>query len=100
MEHAVLLTKQPNNGYIARSMLLPEIVATGNDEADALAQIRTALAEVQRYSRVVHVDVPTLGETEMNPWLEWAGAFADDPTWDEFQAAIAAQRQLIDDSQH
>ena len=100
MEHAVLLTKQPNNGYTARSLLLPEIVVTGADETDVLAQLRAALVEIQQVSRVVHIDVPMPEATEINPWLRWAGTFADDPTWDEFQAAIAAQRQMIDDSRH
>ena len=96
MEHAVLLTKQPNNGVIAQSLLFPTIFANGVDEEDALVQLRAALAEVQRHSRVVRIDTPVPAETETNPWLRRAGIFADDPTWDQFQAEIAAQRQLLD----
>jgi hypothetical protein len=96
MEYAVLLTKQPNNGYIARSLLLPGIVVNGIDEAEALAQMRIALSDVQRHSRVVQISVPTQDETENNPWLRLTGVFANDPTWDEFQAKIAANRRLID----
>ena len=39
MEHAVLLTKQPDNGYTARSLLLPEIVVSGDDEASLAAKV-------------------------------------------------------------
>ena len=69
MEHAVLLTKQPNNGVIAQSLLFPTIFANGVDEEDALVQLRAALAEVQRHSRVVRIDTPVPAETETNPWL-------------------------------
>lgn len=99
MEHAVLLTKQPDNGYIARSLLLPEVVVTGADETDVLAQMRAALVEIQQTSRIVHIDVPAPAATDSNPWLRWTGVFADDPTWDEFLAEIAAQRLLIDERQ-
>ena len=58
MEHAVLLTKQPNNGVIAQSLLFPGIFVNGVDEVDALVQFRAALAEVQRPVRVVHIDTP------------------------------------------
>ena len=73
MEHAVLLTKQPNNGVIAQSLLFPGIFVNGVDEVDALVQLRAALAEVQRHSRVVHIDTPIPEETETNPWLRRAG---------------------------
>ncbi|HQY92875.1 hypothetical protein [Caldilinea sp.] len=39
MEHAVLLTKQPDNGYTARSLLLPDIVVSGDNEPSTLAQL-------------------------------------------------------------
>jgi hypothetical protein len=32
------------------------------------------------------------GETENNPILKWAGAFRDDPTWDEMFDEIERQR--------
>ncbi|MCB0054936.1 MAG: hypothetical protein KDD77_00515 [Caldilineaceae bacterium] len=99
MEHAVLLTKQPDNGYTARSLLLPEIVVSGDDEASTLAQLRTALIEVQQHSRVVQIDVPLPDATTSNPWLRLAGVFADDPSWEEFQAAIAIHRAQLDEPQ-
>jgi predicted RNase H-like HicB family nuclease len=100
MEYAVLLTKQPDNGYIARSLLLPDIVVSGVNEAEALTQMRIALSDVHRQSRVVQISIPTPDETETNPWLRVAGVFANDPTWDEFQAEIAANRRLIDAQDH
>lgn len=34
--------------------------------------------------------------TEEHPWLKFAGMFADDPNWEEFQEAIAESRREID----
>lgn len=96
MEHTVLLTKHPNDGFIARSLLLPEIVVTGIDEAEVLAQLRTILVQLQQNSRIVQIDVPTPKTDADNPWLRMAGIFADDPTWEEFQSAITAHRRSLD----
>jgi hypothetical protein len=30
-----------------------------------------------------------------NPWLAIAGKYADDPNWEEYQAAIAANRKAV-----
>jgi hypothetical protein len=32
-----------------------------------------------------------------NPWLRFAGMWADDPDWDVFQDAMAAERREIDE---
>jgi hypothetical protein len=44
---------------------------------------------------VVQVDIPLPTETG-NPWLDKFGCFKDDPTFDDLQAEIAADRQDID----
>ena len=31
-----------------------------------------------------------------HPWLQFAGMWADDPTWDDFVAEVAAYRQEMD----
>jgi hypothetical protein len=32
-----------------------------------------------------------------HPWLKFAGMFADDPDWEEFQAAIEENRRELDE---
>lgn len=34
-----------------------------------------------------------------NPWIAQAGRFANDPTWDDFLAAMAAYRGRLDHGQ-
>ncbi len=95
-EYDILLTKQPDNGYIARPVLMPEIVVSGADEKETLAQVCGAIANQQTQSRIVRVQVPTYNETVDDPWLRFAGMWEDDPNWEQFQADIASHRQLID----
>lgn len=44
---------------------------------------------------MVQVDIPLPAQIG-NPWLDKLGWFADDPTFDDLQAEIAAYRQAID----
>jgi predicted RNase H-like HicB family nuclease len=97
MQYDILLTKQPNNGYIARPILLPEIVVSGADEEEVLARVREAIAGIYANSRIVRVNVAEPDETTNDPWLRFAGMWADDPNWEQFQAHIEAFRRTIDE---
>ena len=93
MHYDVLLTKDPLNGYTARSVLIPELIVTGASEAETIERIREALAKVQEQSRIVRVEVP---DPEDDPWLRFAGMWKDDPDWEQFQANIKAFRESVD----
>ncbi|MDV7390983.1 type II toxin-antitoxin system HicB family antitoxin [Arthrospira platensis SPKY1] len=90
MTYDVLVTKEHNKRYKARVLLLPEIVATGSSEEDVLAQVKSAITVLRTRSRIVQIDVPPLAAAEDDPWLRYAGMWADDPDWDAFQAEVAA----------
>lgn len=92
----ILLTRQANNGYLARPVLMPELVVVGKDEQEALARVCTAITEHQTESRIVQVTLPVNQQTEEDPWLRFAGMWQDDPNWEQFQADIAAHRRWID----
>jgi predicted RNase H-like HicB family nuclease len=96
MTYDVLLTKGANNRYTARALLLPDLVASGANEAEALERLRAAIAEVQANSRIVRLDVPSPPETSSDAWLRFAGVWKHDPDWDLFQSEIEAYRQAID----
>ena len=96
MTYKVLVTKHPDNRYTARALALPDVVASGTTEAEAVDHLRDALADLQTHSRVVDVDLPMPDVAQDIPWLRFAGMWADDPDWDVFQDAIAAQRRAID----
>jgi len=95
MRYDIVLTKTPGNGFIARPLLWPDVVASGRDETEALAGVREALIDVLAQSRIVQIDLPAQHETEEDPWLHFAGMWQDVPEedWERFQSAVTAVRQ-------
>jgi hypothetical protein len=96
MIYDVLLTKSADKRYIARALLLPDIVVSGTDEAEVLQELRTAIADVQANSRILQVDVPSSDDATSDTWLRFAGIWEHDPDWDTFQSEIESYRKAID----
>ena len=96
MMYNVLLTKQPNSLFTARVLALPEVVVSGADDAEVLARVRAAIAPLHAPSRLVQIEGPPLAEISDDPWLRFAGMWAEDPEWDLFQSEIQAFREAID----
>ena len=96
MTYDGLVTKKNNKRYIARVILLPEITVTGETEETVLEKVRTAITDLRASSHIVRLDVPALDEPVGDPWVKYAGMWADDPDWDVFQAEIEAFRQTMD----
>ena len=101
MQYDILLTKVASNGYMARPIQWPEVVASGADEAEALAAICKALTEFLDNSRIVQIELPTPTRPVEDPWLRFAGMWADipDDQWERFQTAISDVRQTVDQHQ-
>lgn len=78
MVYTITLQRQLNGGYLAVAPLLPGLTRIGSNREAALQAMREALLEASRKIEVVQLDLST--ETEMNPWLETFGSFADDET--------------------
>ena len=57
--YKVLVTKQVDNQYTARALMLPDIVSSGSSESEAIELLQHALADIQARSRVIEVDVPS-----------------------------------------
>lgn len=95
MTYDILVTKDKSQRYTARVLLLPEIVASGNTEEEALEQVKTAITDLRANSRIVQLDLPALSEND-DPWMKYAGLWADDPDWDIFQNEVEAFRQAMD----
>lgn len=92
MATSVLITRQPDNRYTARALMLPEIVVTGVTEAEAVEQLRVALADLQQHSRVIQVELP-ITDAAAHPWLHFAGMWEHDSDWEAFEAVVADQRR-------
>lgn len=99
MQYEILLTKNQKNGYTARPLALPELTVAADNEAEALALVRQAIANLQQNSHIVQIDVPSPATVSItDPWQPFFGMWADDPDWEQFQAEVAAFRYQIDQS--
>jgi predicted RNase H-like HicB family nuclease len=89
----VLLTKKDKK-FIARVCQYPEIMAEGDTEKGVLEKARVSLKELLAGGRMVKIDTES-GPCE-HPWLKYAGMFADDPDWEDFQESLRQYRDEID----
>jgi len=95
MTTAVLITRHADNRYTARALALSDVVASGASEAEAIASLRSTLADLQARSHIVQVDLPVPAAVD-DPWLRAAGIWGDDPSWEAFQQAITEYRAAVD----
>ncbi len=104
MNYDILLTRETETKYKAQALLFPHIEVTGATEAVAIAEIKKAIQQMQRQSRIVRVDIPTetalmtqvLPITAEDPWAQVAGIWQDDPDWEQFQEEIGRYRTAQD----
>lgn len=100
MTYQIFVQHQTTNGYRAFVLGIPDCVVEGTTEAEAIAKAKVALSQWLAQGKLINIeivnDVPV--ETD-NPWLRLAGKYADDPTWDEYQANIAEYRRELDAEQ-
>lgn len=93
MTYDVLLTKKDEK-FIARVREWPEIVGEGETEEEALVKAQADLKLLLVGGRIVQLDLDV--KPDEHPWLKFAGMFADDPDWDNFQASMQRYREEID----
>ena len=95
MTYAVILRKR-NEKYIARVREWPEVVIEEASREDAIRRIKADLsAYLSQPPEVIQIDVEAAAASE-HPWLQFAGMWADDPTWQDFLDEVEASRQEID----
>jgi predicted RNase H-like HicB family nuclease len=87
----VLVTQQSEQVWIAKLLTWAGFSVEGTSREEALRnldqQVKAQLAD----GEIAYLDLP-LNQVE-NPWLAIAGKYADDPNWDDYQEAIAANRR-------
>lgn len=76
---------------------MPDCVAEGQTEEEAIANAKEALQARLAQGKVVTTEVETPHEVEANPLLKQAGRWKDDPTFDDFMKEIADYRRLVDE---
>jgi len=94
----VILTRK-NDRYIAQVREWPEVTAEGDTRDEVISQVKNRLTEyLTKQAEVIRIEVP-LPEKTGNPWIDKFGWFRDDPTFDDWQAEIAAYREETDQNE-
>ena len=93
MTYDVLVTKRDEK-FIARVRTWPEIVVEGDTEEEALMKAQADLKSHLAEGRVLQLELDP--KPDEHPWRPFAGMFADDDDWDEFQASVQQYREGID----
>jgi predicted RNase H-like HicB family nuclease len=88
---SILLENNQGEDFRATVLGLPECYGQGATREAALANAKQLLAERLSAAEIVAIDLPPKLTAQ-----QMAGNFKDDPSWDEFQAAIAEYRQELD----
>ena len=117
MQYQVLVRKPAETHFIASVVGLSDVVADGQTEEEAIGNVKVVLASQLESAKLVTIEVESShhfgldaalqhGQTneadhafeteESSPWKKRAGAFADDPTWDDFLEEIAVYREQVD----
>ena len=84
------------NGRVRATSGTPlPLQAEGANDEEALANLRKAVAQrLETGARLVEIAVPA--DKDFDPLLAIGGIFADDPLFDEWQAAIQENRRQAD----
>ncbi len=95
----VFLQPGTDRGYTATILGLLGCVGYGTTKEEALANLQAIVSEQLTKGEIItlKLDIPKMTKTG-NPWVDHAGIFKDDPTWDEFQDAITQYRREVDES--
>jgi predicted RNase H-like HicB family nuclease len=97
MTYQIFVQGQPESGYVASVIGVPDCMAEAETEEEAITKAEEALKQWLSQGKIVTVEIDTgvSGQGE-NPWLKICGSAKDDPTWDDFQAHIAEYRRQLD----
>ena len=97
MTYDVILRKTQNK-YVARVRDWLEVVIEEDSREAAITQIKAQLsAYLCQPPEVIPIDLEPVVHGD-HLWLQFAGMWADDPTWDDFVAEVGAYRQEIDEA--
>jgi len=94
MMYDVLVAQIENDGYVARVLAWPDCEVKAASREDAIALARIAILKRLAKTEIVQIEIKP--EDIENPWLKFAGMWADDPHFDDFVTEIERYRREID----
>jgi predicted RNase H-like HicB family nuclease len=95
--HILLEHNSQGNAMIATVLELPNCHAEAPTREQALEELKKQVVARLEKAEILYLELqpPPVQQPE-NPWMKFAGAFKDDPHFDEFQQAIQDYRREVD----
>jgi hypothetical protein len=91
------LTQKAPERYVARVLLLPDIVVEAASRSEALDRARAAIrARKEAGVEIVQVIVDEEAESPTAPWRKHAGAFPDDELYEQMLDRVKQYRDELD----
>jgi hypothetical protein len=87
----VLVTQRSEHIWQAKFLAWAGFDVEGNSREDALHKLHLKVKAQLADGEITYLDLPLT--QSHNPWLAIAGKYADDPNWDDYLAAIEADRR-------
>lgn len=92
----VELTQRADGHYIARALLIPDVIVEAASREAAVEQIRAALLIRRSSIELVRIDIGDVSETVPTGWPRHAGTFPDDDAYSEMLAEVERIRRALD----
>ena len=94
MQIPVLIEPMARNRYRARGMEPFAVSAKGATREEALAKLRAKIeSRLKKGAEVVRLEVGA----PLDPWMEFAGMFKDDPWIEDWKRSIEEYRKKVDE---
>ena len=90
------LTQKAPNRYIARVLLLPDVVVEATSRSEALDRVRAAIRAREKAGvEIVQVAIDDATQSP-SAWRKHAGAFSDDELYDQMLDDVRRNRAELD----
>ena len=97
MQYQVLVENVADEMFSATVIGVPDCVAEGTTEAEALNNATRMLKQRLAKGDLFNIEVEgSASLVSANPWLEVHGSLRDDPTFEDFMNEISSHRQEND----
>ena len=96
MQYQVLVQSHSETKFTASVIGIPNATAEGQTREEAILKAKHALQQQLETGELVTIQLDSSSNgQETDPWIKHMGIFADDPTFDDWMAEIAAYRQQV-----